>query len=59
MLNAPGAPQKFSTLNSKSSMLDFLWGVQDRESCAIPRDSSRHPHSPHAPRLHESQTCLV
>lgn len=50
---------RFSTLNSKSSMLDFLWGVQDRESCAIPRDSSRAPHSPHAPRLHEGQTCLV
>lgn len=50
---------QFSTLNSQSSMLDFLWGVQDRESCAIPRDFSRQPHSPHAPRLHEGQTCLV
>lgn len=50
---------QFSTLNFQSSMLDFLWGVQDRESCAIPRDSFRHPHSPHAPRLHEGQTCLV
>lgn len=59
MLNAPRAPQKFSTLNSKSSMLDFLWGVQDRESCAISRDSSRHPHSQHALRLHEGRTCLV
>lgn len=50
---------QFSVLNSKSSMLDFLWGVQDRESCAIPRDSSRQPHSPHAPRPHEGQSCLV
>ena len=60
MLNAPGAPKKFSTLNSKSSMLDFWWGVQDRESCAIPRDSSRQPHSPHVSRPpHEDQICLV
>lgn len=59
MLNAPRAPQKFSTLNSKSSMLDFLWGVQDRGAHAFPRDSTLHAHSPHALPLHEDQECLV
>ena len=59
MLNAPGAPQKFSTLNSKSSMLDFLWGVQDSLGGAKTRDSSRRPHSPLMSQSHEGTSCLV
>ncbi len=59
MLNAPGAPQKFSTLNSKSSMLDFLWGVQDSLGGAKARDSARHPHSPLMSQPHEDTSCLV
>jgi hypothetical protein len=59
MLMSSRPPAQFSTLNSQSSMLDCLRGVQDRESCAIPRDSSRCPHSPHAARLHEGRRCLV
>lgn len=59
MLNAPGAPQKFSTLNSKSSMLDFLWGVQDSLGGAKTRDSSRRPHSPLTTQLHEDIPCPV
>ena len=59
MLNAPGAPQKFSTLNSKSSMLDFLWGVQDSLGGAKARDFSRMPHSPHVQHLHGGMPCRV
>ena len=59
MLNAPGALQKFSTLNSKSSMLDFLWGVQDSLGGAKARDFSRRPHSPLIAQLHEDTSCLV
>ena len=59
MLNAPGAPQKFSTLNSKSSMLDFLWGVQDSLGGAKARDSSRRPHSPPISQSREGTPCLV
>ncbi len=57
MLNAPGAPQKFSTLNSKSSMLDFLWGVQDSLGGAKARDFSRMPHSPPVQQLHGGTSC--
>ena len=59
MLNAPGAPKKFSTLSSKSSMLDFLWGVQDSLGGAKARDFSRQPHSPLMPQSHEDSSCLV
>lgn len=34
-----------------------LWGVQDMESRAIPRDSSRRSHSPHAARPHGGHPC--
>lgn len=37
---------QFSTLNFQSSMLDFLWGAQDRDRVHDPRDFSRRPHSP-------------
>ena len=59
MLNAPGAPKKFSTLSSKSSMLDFLWGVQDSLGGAKARDSSPRPHSPLIAQLYEDTSCLV
>ena len=57
MLNAPGAPKKFSTLSSKSSMLDFLWGVQDSLGGAKARDFSRPPHSPPISQLHGGASC--
>ncbi len=59
MLNAPGAPQKFSTLNSKSSMLDFLWGVQDSLGGAKTRDSFPRLHSPLAEQAHGGMSCLA
>jgi hypothetical protein len=50
---------QFSTLNSQSSMLDFLWGVQDSLGGAKARDFSRRPHSPLIAQLHEDTSCLV
>jgi hypothetical protein len=59
MLSVPGASQKSSTLNSKSSMLDFVWGVQDSLGGAKTRDSSRRTHSPPTAQMHEDIPCLV
>ncbi len=58
MLSSPKTPQ-FSTLNSQSSMLDFLWGVQDSLGGAKSRDYSRRLHSPLPSLPHEDVTCLV
>jgi len=44
---------------SQSSMLDFLWGVQDRLGGAKARDFSRLPHSPLASRTREGMECLA
>lgn len=52
-------PKKFGMPNSKSSMLDFLWGVQDSLGGAKARDFSRHSHSPLVLQLHEDAPCLV
>jgi|GEM_PF-2749194 len=52
-------PRKFGMPNSKSSMLDFLWGVQDSLGGAKARDFSRRPHSPLLSQLHEDAPCLV
>lgn len=48
-----------STLNSQSSMLDFLWGVQDSLGGAKSRDSSRRSHSPLAAQIREGMSCLA
>lgn len=52
MLSSPGA-------TSQSSMLDFLWGVQDSHGGAKARDSSQWPHSPLAARTREGMSCLA
>lgn len=50
MLSSPGA-------TSQSSMLDFLWGVQDRDRIHDPRDFSRRPHSPLITLVSEGTSC--
>ncbi len=37
----------------------YEWEVQDRESCAIPRDFTRPSHSPHVLGPREGWPCLV
>lgn len=59
MLSSLGATSQFSTLNFQSSMLDFLWGVQDSLGGAKTRDFSRGPHSPLTTQLHEDIPCPV
>lgn len=52
-------PRKFGMPNSKSSMLDFLWGVQDSLGGAKSRDSSRLSHSPLAAKIRGGMSCLA
>ncbi len=55
---SPARWTRFCCLH-QSSMLDFLWGVQDSLGGAKARDFSRRPHSPLIAQLHEDRSCLV
>lgn len=59
MLSRFHTSQQSSVLARESSMLDSLWGVQDRLGGAKTRDSSRLPHSPLASTTREGMACLA